>query len=107
MTNPELLNCMPPSPAVSRVEMTLRQEIRVAGACGLTMLRCTHLIAQFHHFRGSIKISNAAISVDGRSMIDLLQLAAVDGTLLTIELTGQNAEPIMSRVASLLAHEPV
>jgi len=66
------------------------------------MLLCTRLIEQIADFTGRITISNGAISVDGRSMIDLLQLAAVSGTVLTIEVSGRNAGQLMQRIERLM-----
>ena len=81
---------------------SIKREFQVFGSSGLTMLRCSQLIDQFGDFSGSVTISNGAISVDGRSMIDLLQLAAVTGTVLTVELTGREPEKVMQRIESLL-----
>ena len=66
------------------------------------MLLCTRLIEQIADFTGRITISNGAISVDGRSMIDLLQLAAVSGTVLTIEISGRDAGQLMQRIERLM-----
>ena len=66
------------------------------------MLRCTKLTEEFRVFTGRITLSNGAISVDGRSMIELLQLAAVVGTVLTVELSGPDSEVLMKRIAPLL-----
>ena len=68
------------------------------------MLMCTRLIEQIAGFKGRILISNGAISVNGRSMIDMLQLAAVSGTVLTFEITGQDAEQTMQRIESLMGN---
>jgi phosphotransferase system HPr-like phosphotransfer protein len=89
------LNAKPMGTSTSR-------DFRVLGESGLTMLRCSQLIEQFGDFDGRVIISNGAISVDGRSMIDMLQLAAVTGTVLTVELTGRDPAPVMNRIELLL-----
>lgn len=81
---------------------TVRRDFQVIGKSGLTMLLCTRLIEQIADFTGRITISNGAISVDGRSMIDLLQLAAVSGTVLTIEISGRDAGQLMQRIERLM-----
>ncbi|MEI8019771.1 MAG: HPr family phosphocarrier protein [Schlesneria sp.] len=81
---------------------TVKRDFQVIGKSGLTMLLCTRLIEQIADFTGRITISNGAISVDGRSMIDLLQLAAVSGTVLTIEVSGRNAGQLMQRIERLM-----
>ena len=82
---------------------TVKRDFQVVGNSGLTMLRCSQLIEQIAGFKGRIIISNGAISVDGRSMIDLLQLAAVSGTVLTFEITGQDADQTMQKIESFMA----
>lgn len=84
------------------VGATLKRDFQVVGKCGLTMLMCTRLIEQVADFTGRITISNGAISVDGRSMIDMLQLAAVTGTVLTIEISGPDAGQMMQRIERLI-----
>ena len=81
---------------------TVRRDFQVIGKSGLTMLLCTRLIEQIADFTGRITISNGAISVDGRSMIDMLQLAAVTGTVLTIEISGRDAGQMMQRIERLM-----
>jgi phosphotransferase system HPr (HPr) family protein len=83
---------------------TIKRDFQVVSKSGLTMLMCTRLIEQIAGFEGRIIISNGAISVDGRSMIDMLQLAAVSGTVLTFEITGQDADRTMQRIESLMAN---
>ncbi len=88
---------------VSRyIESTVKRDIQIVGKSGLTMLMCTRLIEQLADFTGRITISNGAISVDGRSMIDMLQLAAVTGTVLTIEISGRDAGQMMQRIERLM-----
>ena len=82
-----------------------RRNFQILSENGLTMLKCSRLIEQFGDFDGRISVSNGAISVDGRSMIDMLQLAAVSGTVLTVELTGSNPAPLMQKIESVLECE--
>ena len=84
---------------------TVKRAFQVVGNTGLTMLRCTQLMEQIAGFNGQIIISNGAISVDGHSMIDLLQLAAVSGTVLTFEITGQDADRTMQKIESFMAKQ--
>ena len=83
---------------------TIKHEFQITCESGLTMLRCSQLIEELNDFTGTVKISNGAISVNGRSMIDLLQLAAVAGTVISIELTGRGADLVMARISPLLTN---
>ena len=87
------------------IATTAKREIRIVGESGLTMLKCSRLVEQFSAFTGKITISNGVISVDGRSIIDMLRLAAVSGTVLSIEIVGPEADLLMQRIAPLLASD--
>lgn len=79
----------------------LKRVFRVNGENGLTMLKYSQLIQHVGDYVGQIRISNGAIWVDGRSMIELLQLNAILGTVLTVELIGRNAHQVMRRIEAL------
>jgi phosphotransferase system HPr (HPr) family protein len=89
--------------SLTRPATSAKQTVRVEGEQGLTMLSCSRFIEQLKQFPGRITISNGAISVDGRSILEMLQLAAVAGTVLTIEVVGPGAEQLLQRIAPLLA----
>jgi phosphotransferase system HPr-like phosphotransfer protein len=81
----------------------LRRVFRVDAENGLTMLKYSQLIQYISDYVGQIRISNGAIWVDGRSMIELLQLKAVLGTILTVELIGRNAHQVMEKIEMIFA----
>ncbi len=83
---------------------TFKRDFQIVDQSGLTMRTCRRLIEQFRNFTGRITISNGTFSVDGRSMIEMLQLATVAGTVLTIELVGQDADQLMQRITPLMAN---
>ena len=83
---------------------SVKRDFQIAGQSGLTALKCTQLVEQFGDFNGRVTISNGAISVDGRSLTDMLQLAAVAGSVVTIALAGRNAEQVMQQIIPLLGH---
>jgi phosphotransferase system HPr (HPr) family protein len=91
------------STSIAGAGAVVRQNVRIVNERGLTMLSCSRLVEQFSHFNGKVTLSNGAISVDGRSILEMLQLAAVAGTVLTVELIGPDAEPLMQRISLLLA----
>ena len=96
VSNYETVGGVSPSTTMSK------RSFQITNKSGLTMLRCTKLTEEFRVFTGRITLSNGAISVDGRSMFELLQLAAVVGTVLTVELVGPDSGLLMQRIAPLL-----
>lgn len=87
--------------STNSLAVTVKRDFQIIHENGLTMLACSQLIEQFNGFIGRVTVSNGAISVDGRSMIDMLQLAAIAGTVITIELSGRGADQVMKRIEPL------
>lgn len=56
-----------------------------------------------HQFESQITVSRGAERVDGKSILSVLTLAAVEGTDLTIEATGPDAPAALQALAKLVA----
>lgn len=84
-------------------QVNLTREYVVVGEHGLTMLCCSQLQQHFEQFEGTIQVSHGAISADGRSMIDLLQLRAKQGAVLSFHVTGTDSERLLQQVESILS----
>jgi len=67
-------------------------------------LRPAHLIVQLaNQFQAKIELLKENHRVDGRSITDLMTLAAVQGTQLTIEADGPDAQQALEALAELFA----
>ena len=67
-------------------------------------LRPAHLIVQLaNQFQAKIELLKENHRVDGRSITDLMTLAAVQGTQLTIEADGPDAHAALEALAELFA----
>lgn len=53
-------------------------------------------------FESSVKVSREGQSVNGKSILDLMLLAAVQGTELTIEVAGPDAQAALDALINLL-----
>ncbi|HWL10689.1 MAG TPA: HPr family phosphocarrier protein [Planctomicrobium sp.] len=62
---------------------------------GLHIRACSRVVALVGGFDGQIRIHYGNRSADASSMFDLMQLAALPGSDLTIEGLGDGAEPIL------------
>jgi len=50
----------------------------------------------------TVEIVKGSLRVDGKSILDILTLAAVEGTTLSIEATGENAEVALEELVRLV-----
>ena len=53
-------------------------------------------------FESSVKVSREGQSVNGKSILDLMLLAAVQGTELTLEVAGPDAQAALDALVNLL-----
>ena len=54
-------------------------------------------------FESKIEVIKESERVDGKSILSMLTLAALEGTRLSIEATGPDAEPALEALAELFA----
>lgn len=65
-------------------------------------LRPQSLIAQTAiRFRSDVRINNGKVTVDAKTMLELMQLAAENGTSLTLEASGDDAEEALEELVGL------
>lgn len=87
------------------VDMISRKEVRVANPCGLH-IRPAYLFARLAaRYEASIEIIKDGQSVNGKSVLEILMLAATRGTLLTIVARGRDAEQAVESLAPVIERE--
>jgi phosphocarrier protein HPr len=80
----------------------LRQTVVISNPQGFH-LRPMGAFAQLaSRFESSVKVSREGQSVNGKSILDLMLLAAVQGTELTIEVAGPDAQVALDALVNLL-----
>jgi len=57
-------------------------------------------------FKSSVKVSREGQSVNGKSILDLMLLAATQGTELTLEVAGPDAQDALDALVKLLKSPP-
>jgi phosphotransferase system HPr (HPr) family protein len=57
-------------------------------------------------FESSVKVSREGQSVNGKSILDLMLLAAAQGSELTLEVTGADAQSALDALVNLLKIPP-
>lgn len=73
--------------------------VKVLNKNGMHLLPCSTLVHLTRDFAGDVRLSNGEHDADCKSILDLLLLAAEPGTILTLTVTGEQAEVIMEKVS--------
>ena len=87
------------------VPTTVRRGVLVKNANGLHLLPCSIIARAVKEFDGSVKIIRGKNTANAKSIMDVIQLGAVCGTELELEVSGLNAEAMMDRLEQLFADE--
>jgi phosphocarrier protein len=83
-------------------EKQARGEFRVNNRLGLHMRSAAIVVRTGQRFEASITISNGEACADAASVLDLLTLAAGQGTVLVIEATGSDAQQAVAALGELV-----
>lgn len=85
----------------------LVNEIEIINKLGLHLRAATKLVQLASEFEAAIHISCNSQTADAKSIMDVLMLAAIVGTKVTIEVSGDSAEQeqaIMQQIISLFSN---
>jgi phosphocarrier protein len=82
---------------------TFRRKVTIMNPQGLHIRPASAFAQLAGTFRSHVKVWKDAQGVDGRSPLELLLLAALPGTELIVEVTGDDAETALQALADLLA----
>jgi phosphocarrier protein HPr len=87
------------------VDMISRKEVRVANPCGLH-IRPAYLFARLAaRYEATVEIVKDGQSVNGKSVLEILMLAATQDTVLTIVARGRDAEQAVEALACVIERE--
>ena len=70
---------------------------------GLHIRACSRVVALVGNFPGQIRIRYGERSADASSMFDLVQLAALPGSDLVLEGTGDGVDAVLDSIAEFLS----
>ena len=80
----------------------VKREINIVNEYGLHARPAMQLVELSNSFQSSIEVSNGDLSVDAKSIMSVMRLAATKGTTLTVTCDGEDAEAAADAVAGLL-----
>jgi phosphotransferase system HPr (HPr) family protein len=86
---------------------TLRRIVMIRNPQGFHVRPAAALAERARQFQSRIELSRGEVRVDGRQVLDLIMLAAEQGTEVTLEVTGPDAAEAIEILAQILgAEEP-
>jgi phosphocarrier protein HPr len=84
----------------------LRQKVLITNPHGLHMRPCAAFVEAAGRFRSNVTLSLDGRSVNGKSLWDLLLLAAAPGSELTLEVDGPDAPDALGALVAVLSAPP-
>lgn len=78
-----------------------RRSVVVKSEHGLHIRPCTVLAQAAMKFQSRIRLSKPGVQVDGKSILDLMTLAAGPGAVLDLEVDGPDAAEAIEHVSAL------
>ena len=81
--------------------MKLERQTEVINRLGLHARASAKLVKSAGRYTSSIQIGTDSETVDGKSIMGLLMLAATQGTTMTITVEGEDAESAMHDIVGL------
>ncbi len=82
---------------------TARRSVRIVNAHGLHMRPATKFVNLANSFRSQIWVDYRGTRANGKSILDMVGLAAEVGTTLDLEARGPDAEAALAALADLVA----
>ena len=82
--------------------MTITKELTLVNKYGMHVRPAGALAKACQKFACDVTVSNAGVSVSGKSVLGLMTLEAPVGTVLTVTATGDDADLAMSEIEELV-----
>jgi len=81
----------------------MMREVAIANALGLHARAAARFVRSASQYRSEIRVTRGDRTVDGKSIMGILLLAASRGTVVTIAAEGPDAEAALDELAALVA----
>ena len=80
----------------------LRREVKIVNKYGLHARPAMKFVELANQFASKIEVSNAVLTVDAKSIMSVMRLAGVQGTVLRIVADGSDAKAAIAALAKLV-----
>lgn len=79
-----------------------RREVRISNRLGLHARAAARFVHTANGFRSKVTLTRDGRSMDGKSILGILLLAAAKGTLLVVAAEGEDEEAAVEALAALI-----
>ena len=79
------------------------RQVAITNVLGLHLRAADKFVRLAQLFQSEVKVCSNGMTADGRSILDLLSLAAECGTMLAVEAQGFDAEEAVAALANLIS----
>ena len=83
----------------------LRVEVKVHSPLGLHARPAAKLVQEMQEFTAEVILHHDGQQADAKSILDIMALGAVSGSILHVQAQGPDARPCLMRAAELFASE--
>ena len=80
----------------------LQRKVTVINRLGLHARAAAKFVKLANRFKASVKLEKDGVSIDGKSILGILTLAAVQGTEITLKISGEDETRAMKALISLI-----
>jgi phosphocarrier protein len=91
-----------PEPPMSDTISVARRQVDIVNALGLHLRPAEKFVKLAHTFQSEIRVIHQGKESNGKSMLDLMTLAALAGSKLDLEARGPDAEAAVAALAELV-----
>lgn len=81
---------------------TVEQDVTVVNKYGLHARPAMQLVELANRYGSKIELSNGVLTVDAKSIMSVMRLAATQGTVLKVAADGQDAEQAVEAMKKLV-----
>lgn len=79
-----------------------RREVRISNRLGLHARAAARFVREANRFRSRVTLTRDGRTMDGKSILGILLLAAAQGTLLVVAAEGEDEEAAVEALAALI-----
>lgn len=83
----------------------ISREIPIINKLGLHARAAAKLVQLTSRFRSQVRLTKDGQTVDGKSILGILLLAATKGSSLFVEVSGQDEEEALSAIVALIGNK--
>ena len=86
--------------------MFMKKKIKIKNSQGLHARPASIFVRIANKFESEVTVKKGAESVNGKSIMGLLVLAASQGSVIELEVSGPDAEQALNELGYFLMHDP-